>query len=252
MARHVTSIRTTVKHSGPDFTNRKYWERQVESEMTKSCREAVEPIKHELNATEKPDKDPRKSFVDVKKWVAEFKSKSWSGGTLSMTIRATNKQRDTSYEAVRTIKGDEINVSDYSGIYTFGGNRSRAAIIKELIPNRTKRTRAPITETAFKQYFTQYGGDPNRLTKSLSRSLVVVRVPIGNIAFSRTFPALHTIRPSRTKYNSDAFARCLKIWDGTKFRYIAYANPDGNPYQYIKSRTAVMTNEMNRIFNDKS
>ena len=251
MARYKTSIRIFSRKGGADFSSPEYWDKQIEKGITAICKEALEPMKHELNATERPDPDPRKSFVNVKKWVTEVKGKSWTAGNFTVTVRATNRQPDTSYEAIRTIKGNEINVSDYSGIYQFGGNRSRADIIKELVPDRTKRTRGKITDTAFKQYFKQYSGDPSSI-KSLSRSMVVVRVPIGNIAFSRTFPAKNTIRPSRTKYNSDAYAACLKIWDGTRFRYAAYSNPAGNPEPYRRSRSSVMTNEMNKVFNDKS
>lgn len=197
---------------------------------------ALPKMKKNLNSTEEPDKDPRRSHINVKKWKVAIISQRTTGGIgYRVLFRATNTQAPTYYMAFRTLKKG-------------GANRRTRWYDPQEDKVLSKEERDSVIKYAKETYeFARKMGYTPKQSSTVRKSilnrykrLVPVKVEVSNIAFSRMFSARNTIRPNPDKYGPESYARCLKIWNGGRFVYVAYTNPNRHKDNYYYSRVKVM------------
>lgn len=211
----------------------------MRDEMLSISNKALPDIKNNLNSTEEPDPDPRRRHINVKKWKASIVSQHpMEGIGYRVLIRATNYQAPTHYIAFRTLKKSEP-----------GTRRKRQWYDPQEDKILSREERDMVLKYARDMYgfARKIGYTPKESsavrTRVLSRykRLIPVKVEVDNIAFSRMFSARNTIKPNPNKYGPDNYSKCLKVWNGERFIYVAHTNPKHNNNNYYYSRVKVMT-----------
>ena len=251
-----TKIRTKVGEN--PLTNPKA-RRFLREQSLSIVQNALPKMKDRLNKTEEPDSDPRKSHVDVKKWVIHVRYQHPDKDELSYSvgIRATNTQLPSSYTAFRTKKTPtNLEEKAHSPKSVYVDKRGEVLSREEI--ERIYRI-AKLTRKAVKNI---KGTNLNKPLNKISRAeiykqykkLIPVKVQIDNIAFSRLFSAKNTIKPNPSKYGPYSYASCLKIWNRRAFRfeYATHSYPKANNGKYYRSRIYVMKETINDAINSIS
>lgn len=234
-------MRLKISIKAKSHLNKKSLSSLVKNQMLEIAKDSMVLMRKRLNSTEEPDSDPRRKHINVKKWRVSIKSTAKAHPNYRVLLRAINTQAPTYYTAYRRMK----NVGKvYQGIK------------KPHTINYDSREDRPLSREEYndamnyihktQEYARKMGCTHQQsliIRQSLMKrykKLVPVKVRVDNIAFSRLFSAKNVIRPNPSKYSPYDYAQCLKIWDGTKFRYVAHAYPKENNGNYYYSRLRVM------------
>lgn len=245
--------------------------KEIRDLMLDIAKDSLSPMKDRLNKTEAPESDPRKSFVDVKKWrVGIISHHSINDGFgYSVLFRAINTQAPTYYIAYRTLKLPQYEYDKSMGYFARSASYNKREVRKRFqadkpitryydssnYDNPKVLTHKEMREATklireMRDAALMTGSTPreasglSKMMMSKYKKLIAVKVTIDNIAFSRLFNARNTIRPNKSKYGPYSYARCLKIWNSTTFNYAMYSNPKSNDGKYYYSRVGEMSNTL--------
>lgn len=237
-----TKIRTKVGEN--PLTNPKA-RRFLREQSLSIVQNALPKMKERLNKTEEPDPDPRRSTINVKKWITRvtYQHLNKDEVSYSVGIRATNTQAPTSYTAYRRLKTSPEGRNVRTTIFDTLHNKP---LTREEVDEVKRMSRAVYESTRSLGYSSRQAKAAKELSLKQYKRLVAAKVKVDNIAFSRLFSSKNVIKPNKSKYSEHNYAQCLKVWDkhSGKYRYMAHSYPKQNNDGYYKSRVSVMSESL--------